>query len=89
MILLDSSVLIDFFRKKDKEKTFFFELTKNYKDMSISSISFYEVGIGNRKSHFDYWNELTEYLTVLSSDKACSQSAIEIYQNLLKKKSVN
>lgn len=60
MIVLDSSVLIDFFRKKNKEKTFFAGLSKQYKILSISSVTYYEVGIGNRNTHFDYRNNLSE-----------------------------
>lgn len=84
MILLDSSVLIDLFRKKNKDKTLFYKLSKSYKDFAISSITYYEIGIGNRDSHFDYWNNLADQLTVIPFDKLCSISAIEIYLTLLK-----
>ena len=84
MILLDSSVLIDLFRKKNKDKTLFYKLSKSYKDFAISSITYYEIGIGNRDSHFDYWNNLANQLTVIPFDKLCSISAIEIYLDLLK-----
>lgn len=84
MILLDSSVLIDFFRKKDKEKTLFYSLAKDYEVLSISSITYYEIGIGNRKSHFDYWEKLCENLRILPFDKGCSDIAITVYLNLLK-----
>lgn len=56
MILLDSSVLIEVFRKKDKKNTLFYHVAQSYSDLCISSITYYEVGIGNRKSHFEYWN---------------------------------
>lgn len=84
MILLDSSVLIDLFRKKNKDKTLFYKLSKLYKDFAISSVTYYEIGIGNRDSHFDYWNNLADQLTVIPFDKLCSISAIEIYLDLLK-----
>lgn len=45
MILLDSSVLIEFFRKKDKTNTTFYYISKNYQNLYISSISHYEIGI--------------------------------------------
>jgi predicted nucleic acid-binding protein len=85
MILLDSSILIDFFRKKEKKNTLLFELTNQDKNLYISTITYYEVGVGNRKNHYEFWNEFTEYLTVLPFDKVCSDSAIEIYQELIKK----
>jgi predicted nucleic acid-binding protein len=49
MILLDSSILIDLFRKKNKEKTLFYNLSKTEEIFCISSITSYEIGIGNRK----------------------------------------
>jgi predicted nucleic acid-binding protein len=88
MILLDSSVLIELFRKKDKNKTLFYNLTQVYDDLCISSITYYEIGIGNRKTHFEYWEELTDNLTVIPFDKVCSVSAIEIYLDLLAKNKI-
>ncbi len=85
MILLDSSVLIEIFRKKNKNETFFYSLSKSNEDLNISSISYYEIGIGNRKIHVDYWEKLTNKLSIIPFDKACSNTAIEIYQELLRK----
>lgn len=84
MILLDSSILIELFRKKNKEKTFFYRLSQKETILCISSITYYEVGIGNRKSHAEYWEELNNMLRILPFDKACSQNAINIYLELLK-----
>jgi len=82
MILLDSSVLIELFRKKDKKKTLFYNISQSYSELCISSITYYEVGIGNRKSHFDYWKKLSDKLSVIPFDKACSITAISIYTDL-------
>ena len=84
MILLDSSILIEMFRKKDKEKTLFYALSHTYDKLCISSITHYEIGIGNRISHADYWESLSENLKIIPFDKACSNSAIKIYMDLLK-----
>ena len=69
MILLDSSILIELFRKKDKEKTLFYSLSQSYSDLCISSITHYEIGIGNRQSHADYWESLSDNLSVIPFDK--------------------
>ncbi len=47
MILLDSSILIELFRKQDKTKTVFYKLSQTNDDFCISSITHYESGIGN------------------------------------------
>lgn len=84
MILLDSSILIELFRKKDKEKTQFYSLAQTYKTLCISTITYYEIGIGNRKAHAGYWDKLSENLRILPFDKECSDNAITIYLDLLK-----
>ncbi len=84
MILLDSSILIELFRKKDKKKTLFHNLSQSHKNLCISTITFYEIGIGNRKSHLEYWDLLCENLTIIPFDKTCSETAITIYLDLLK-----
>jgi tRNA(fMet)-specific endonuclease VapC len=85
MILLDSSILIELFRKNDKSKTSFYSLSKIYSDLSISAITYYEIGIGNRKRHNDFWQELSLKLSVIPFDKACAVTAIDIYIDLLGK----
>jgi len=82
MILLDSSVLIDLFRKKNKIKSFLFELLDRESEFAISSITHYEVGIGNKVSHDEYWSDLTNNLTVIPFDENCSDAAILIYLDL-------
>jgi tRNA(fMet)-specific endonuclease VapC len=84
MILLDSSILIELFRKQDKAKTLFYKLSQTSDELCISSITHYEIGIGNRKSHSEYWDSLCENLRILPFDKSCSNSAISIYLELLK-----
>jgi len=58
MILLDSSILIELFRKQDKAKTLFYKLSKTPDELCISSFTHYEIGIGNRESHSEYWDSL-------------------------------
>ena len=84
MILLDSSILIELFRKKDKEKTLFYSIAKIYKTICISTITYYEIGIGNRKIHTNYWERLCDNLQILPFDKECSDNAIKTYLDLLK-----
>lgn len=82
MILLDSSVIIELFRKKDKQNTLFYKIAESYSELYISSLTHYEVGIGNKEKHFDYWQTLCNNLTVIPFDKTCSLTAISIYKNL-------
>ncbi|HBX50225.1 MAG: twitching motility protein PilT [Bacteroidetes bacterium RIFOXYA12_FULL_35_11] len=82
MILLDSSILIDLFRKQNKEKTMFHKLIEIESEFCISSVTHYEIGLGNKKSYNQFWNELYNNITVIPFDKSCSATAIEIYIDL-------
>ncbi len=46
MILLDTSILIDYFRKKNKEKTILYHLFSEEEDLAISVIPKYELMFG-------------------------------------------
>lgn len=82
MILLDTSVLIDLFRKKEKENSFFYSLLDYDEEFAISAITHYEIGIGNKKSKSNYWNHVYENLEFLDFNKSASDLAIDIYLNL-------
>lgn len=84
IICLDTSVLIDFFRKKDKTKSFFFELTKTYSLFAVSVITEYEIIIGSSSDTDMFWNDFFERITVLSFDKASSLKAVQIFKQLKK-----
>jgi tRNA(fMet)-specific endonuclease VapC len=43
LICLDTSVLIDYFRKTNKENSFLFELTKRYSRFAVSAITEFEI----------------------------------------------
>ncbi len=80
MILVDSSVLIDFFRKRNKSKTLFYQLSENNYELAISVITHYEIGIGNREIHYDFWSKLLRNLHCLPFTAECSQKAVGIYK---------
>lgn len=46
MILLDTSVLIDYFRKVNKQNSLFFQLAQNSSGFAISAITKYEIEVG-------------------------------------------
>jgi tRNA(fMet)-specific endonuclease VapC len=84
LICLDTSVLIDFFRKKDKSKSFFFELTKKYKLFSVSVITEYEILVGSKSETDVFWNVFFDKITVLPFDKEANKEAVKIFKQLKK-----
>ncbi|HQU92424.1 MAG TPA: type II toxin-antitoxin system VapC family toxin [Pyrinomonadaceae bacterium] len=64
MIVLDSSILIDFFRKKRKERSAFFKLTEDHSSFSISVITYFGILVGCTDEVQDYWRELDDCVDV-------------------------
>ncbi len=81
-ICLDTSVLVDFFRKKRKDKTFFFELSQEYDYFCTSVVTEYEIKIGNSTEQKDFWETFFEKLKVLPFDSEVNRIAVEIHDEL-------
>ena len=84
VVLLDTSILIDFFRKKDKTKTSFYHLSDLYREFSISTITEYEIICGASESQLDYWQEFLQRITILSFDSREVYKASQINKGLKK-----
>lgn len=82
IILIDTSILIDFYRKKDKTKSFFYQLTNSYKLFAVSIITEYEVMIGNKAGNDNFWESFFDKVTILPFDRVANQFAIKIFRQL-------
>lgn len=85
MILIDTSVLIEYFRKQKKEKTFFYELAGKYSEMGISALTKYEVLVGSHESQDAFWKSLLSKLTLIPFGDEESDEAVVIQKELLRK----
>jgi len=84
IICLDTSVLIDYFRKKNKQNTFFFQLTKKYSIFAVSVITEYEIYIGSNSEQEKFWNNFFKFLTILPVNSYVIKNAVEIEKKLKK-----
>jgi len=75
-------VLIDYYRKKDKSKSLFFKLTKEYSVFAVSAITEYELYIGNSQEQNIFWNDFFLQITVLPFDTKVVKRAVDIYKQL-------
>ena len=81
-ILLDSSILIDYFRKENKSKSILYKLSNEY-HFCLSTITIFEIKIGIKTEK--QWNDyhiLTRNCEILSIDELCIDEAVHIYNNL-------
>ena len=86
IILLDTSIAIDYFRKKDKSKTLFVQLANYYTQFFISAITEYEIRSGIKPEQETFWEEVLGQLEVIPFDSKIVAAATEI-NRLLKRKS--
>ncbi|GEO10075.1 ribonuclease VapC [Segetibacter aerophilus] len=88
--MIDSTILIDYFRKTDKNNSRLISHFKNYDSLYISSITEFEVINGSSSPHMEFWNKMLLGFTVLDFDSRAARQATEIVRLLkTKRKSID
>jgi len=82
LICLDTSILIDFYRKKDKSKSTFFKLTEHYALFAVSAITEYELYLGSSNEQNVFWDKFFSQITVLPFNTKSARQSATIYQQL-------
>jgi tRNA(fMet)-specific endonuclease VapC len=82
IICLDTSILIDFYRKTVKENSVFYQLTMKYTLFAVSIVTEYEIMIGTNADQSEYWTDFFDRITILPFDKAANNAAIAITKQL-------
>jgi len=82
VICLDTSVLIDYYRKKDKSQSLFFKLTEQYTIFAVSSVSEYELYLGSSHEQNIFWDDFFSRVIVLPFDSKAAKYAVDIYKQL-------
>lgn len=82
LICLDTSIFIDYFRKKNKESTLLFQLADQRKAFSTTSITKFEVLRGATNAQQFFWETLFGRMEVLPFDDESANIAAAIFQKL-------
>lgn len=82
IILLDTGILIEYFRRKDKEKAILYQLSLDNYEFKVASITQYEVLLGSNDSQISFWQEFFGRVKVLPFDEQSAITASEIYKQL-------
>ena len=85
-LMVDTSLLIDYFRKTDKNNAKLVTHFRNYRQLYISSITEFEVLNGAKQLHLDFWNGMLPRFTVLDFDSKAARQAAEITEQLKSKR---
>ena len=78
IILVDTSILIDLFRKSDKANSTLIALVKQGYNYCISAITEYEIYTGSLLGQLDFWNKFLQITKVLPFIKKAARAAVEI-----------
>ena len=88
--MVDSTILIDYFRKTDKSNSNLVSHFKNYDHLYISSVTEFEVINGTSSAHLEFWNQMLARFSVLDFDSIVARQAAKIVRQLkVKRKSID
>ena len=82
LVLLDTSILIDYFRKKDKTKSRLYELTDYYDGFVISVITEFEIYVGAKDDQLPFWTRLLAEIPVIPLDSSIAEIAVNLNNQL-------
>ena len=82
MILLDTSILIEMFRKKDKTESIFYQISKDNNDFAISILTHYEIFRGSNNIQDVFWKNFLKNIEVIPFDIHASIEASRLYKLL-------
>ena len=85
MLLIDTSVLIEYFRKTKKEETFFYKLAETHAAFCISTITKYEIMVGSNAQQDSFCQKLFENIPAISLDDNAEMEAALIKKELMAK----
>jgi len=82
-VLIDTSILIEYFRKKNKKNTKLYSLVKANYSIATSSICYFEYLSGSKEGEFD--RLLFRYIEIIAFDAAQAEIAAASFRALKSK----
>jgi tRNA(fMet)-specific endonuclease VapC len=86
LILVDTSILIDYYRKTNKANAVWVSLIDKGYEFAISAITKYELYSGATKSQITFWDSILALISVISFDEGCVDTAVQINAVLKQKR---
>ena len=89
-LMVDSTILIDYFRKTDKNNSRLVGHFKSYDTLYISSVTEFEVINGATPANLQFWNHMLSRFIILDFDSKAARQATQIVRQLkTKRKSID
>lgn len=90
LILLDTSILIDYYRKSDKKNSVWVELIGKEYEFSVSAITKFEIYSGATSTQLEFWENIFQTIIVIPLDEGCVDAAVRINKGLkIKRKQID
>ena len=86
VILVDSSILIDYYRKTNKANAVWVSLIDKGYEFAISAITKYELYSGATQSQITFWDSILTAISVIPFDEGCVDTAVQINAVLKQKR---
>ena len=86
IVLADTSILIDLFRKTDKTNPALISLVRQGYSYCISAITEYEIYTGTTSEQAVFWDDFLEKTTVLTFYKTVAKAAVKLNKDLKRKR---
>ena len=86
IIMVDTSILIDYYRKTEKANSIWLSLIRKGYVSAISAVTKYEIYSGATQEQLDFWNSVFRMIDILPFDENVVNSAVEINKKLKKKR---
>lgn len=82
LILVDTSILIDYYRKTDKGKTVWINLVRQGYSFAVSAVTKYEIYSGATPNQIAFWNNVFKAIEIIPLDEHSVDTAVQINQAL-------
>ena len=86
LILADTSVLIDYYRKTDKSNSVWVTLVRQVHKFAVSAITKYEIYSSAAYDQSDFWNNVLKAIEVIPFGEAAVDTAVDINTALKRKR---
>jgi predicted nucleic acid-binding protein len=86
VILVDTSILIYYYRKTDKANSAWIGLIDKGYEFAISAVTKYEIYSGAKQSQIEFWNSILANIPVIPFDEGCVDTAVQINAVLKRKR---
>jgi predicted nucleic acid-binding protein len=86
IVLVDTSILIDLFRKTDKANSALVSLVRQGYIYCISAVTEYEIYTGTTSEQVDFWDDFLEKANVLVFDQTVAKVAVDLNKDLKRKR---